>query len=144
MSRPKGIPMSKEQKNLLSKRMKGNDHAKGNPPNSTSFKKGQNSGKNNHSWKGGRKTGIRGYILILTPNHPFCDTQGYVREHRLVMEKHLGRHLLPKEIVHHINEIVADNRIENLELFSCMGEHMKFHNRILSKLRKRDSRGRFI
>lgn len=77
------------------------------------------------NWKGGRRIDKHGYVLIYSPDHPHASSSKTVREHRLAMEKHLGRHLLPSEVVHHKNGIKSDNRLENLELFSSHGEHIK-------------------
>ena len=84
-------------------------------------------GEKNHEWRGGTTCLVgRGYRHAYAPDHPFA-IKSHVMEHRLIMEAHLGRVLLPTEVVHHINGILTDNRIENLMLFSNQGEHVKHH-----------------
>lgn len=65
------------------------------------------------NWKGGRiKYGE--YIAVYDPSHPRAMKNGYVPEHRLVMEKILGRYLEPFEVVHHIDGDKRNNCAENL------------------------------
>src|SRR3990167_5614900 len=59
-----------------------------------------------------------GYKQIYSPFHPFCSKKGYVREHRLVMEKHIGRYLYDGEIVHHIDGDGMNNDLNNLQLMT--------------------------
>jgi hypothetical protein len=66
---------------------------------------------------GSRFTMAEGYVKIHIPGHPTANGDGYVLEHRLVMERVLGRHLVKGESVHHKNGQRADNRPENLELW---------------------------
>lgn len=84
------------------------------------------SGSNNPAWKGGIRM-AQGYVFLIRPNHPRANNKGYVQEHRLIMEEHLGRYLTEKERVHHINGIKNDNRIDNLQLLRGQGDHIKIH-----------------
>lgn len=92
-------------------------------------------GSANPNWKGGRgKGGQDGrYVIAYAPEHPRA-VQGHVLEHRLVMERHLGRYLQPGEIVHHRNEDPTDNRIENLEVMT-QAEHALHHIENLARHR---------
>lgn len=85
------------------------------------------TGARGSNWKGG-KSHSGGRILVLCPDHPYANYHGRVLEHRLVMEKHIGRTLLPSEIVHHINHDSSDNRIENLQLYASNSQHVTDHN----------------
>jgi len=87
-------------------------------------------GKNNPNWKGGRIKTREGYIWVYAPSHPSCNSRGYVKEHRLIIEKNLGRYLTGIEEIHHINENKGDNRMDNLRLFDNHGDHQKFHEEL--------------
>jgi len=91
-------------------------------------------GENGSNWHGGRRKTDKGYVLVWSPTHPLANGRGYVFEHRLVMEAHVGRTLLPTEVCHHINGIRDDNRIDNLMLFNANAEHVnKFHGKGAAK-----------
>lgn len=47
-------------------------------------------------------------------------------EHRIVMERHLGRELSYKEIIHHKDRNKRNNEITNLEITNKR-DHMKLH-----------------
>lgn len=65
-------------------------------------------------------------MRVRAPLHPHADKNGYVYRYRLVMEKKLGRYLLPTEIVHHKNEDVSDDSPDNLEV-KTQSLHIKDH-----------------
>lgn len=72
--------------------------------------------------------------------NPFCSISNKVfevndinsKKYRSIVEKHIGRKLVSNEVVHHINGIKTDNRIENLMIMSN-AEHHRLHMKIACK-----------
>ena len=114
------------------------------------------SGKNHYMYKEGRVTWTShsDYIQVKTLDHP-NNRQGYIAQHRWIMEKHLGRYLKPVirfksgknkgkikqhgELVHHIDMDKHNNDISNLSLCTSVSHHIKVHasyNDICAKLMK--------
>ena len=130
MSRPVGFHHTEETKQKLSELMRGEL----NSMYGVSLK-----AELNGKWRGGRYQ-KGGYILIHKPKHPFCDKDGYVFEHRLILEEMLDRYLLPSEISHHLNGIKDDNRPKNLAIYDNHSSHMQKH----TMRRQRNAKGQFV
>lgn len=78
-----------------------------------------------------QKENIGYFKQVLGKKGLSISTDGYyifnnIKVHRLLMEKYIGRKLLPTEIVHHINFNKLDNRLENLIIVN-RSEHNKLH-----------------
>ena len=123
--------------------MKGKKHSNKTIDEMCENRQGQHKG-NKFGWKHG-KIKCNGYWLIYKPNHPKANSMGsgYVRQNRLIMEEFLGRYLTNDEIVHHINGIKDDDRIENLVVMTNE-EHLSIHHKEFVKNRIRDKKGEFI
>ena len=81
-------------------------------------------GSMNPAWHGGHSY-MKGYKRTwVGKNHPHA-RNGYVLEHRLVMESMLGRYLEPDEVVHHKDGNIQNNDPSNLELFDKNGDHLR-------------------
>lgn len=78
-----------------------------------------------YDWKGGIKM-MKGYAYQRSPGHPNGTKHGnYVAVHRLVVEKKIGRYLLPTEVVDHIDGDITNNSPENLRVFESNAEHLR-------------------
>lgn len=77
-------------------------------------------GELNPNWRGGIQKTSDGYIMILLA------PKKRALEHRLVIERAIGKRLEKFEIVHHKNGIKTDNRLENLDLMTKR-DHDKYH-----------------
>ena len=90
------------------------------------------TGDKNLWWKGGTWITSWGYKMVLVPRddffRPMADRHGYIREHRLVMAKHLGRCLHSWESVHHKNGDKLNNALSNLDL-TTKNQHSSDHSR---------------
>ncbi len=82
-------------------------------------------------WKDGRRPSHDGYMRVYMPDHPSA-VQGYVAEHRLVVELDTGQPIPPGFSVHHLNGVRDDNRRENLIVLSG-GDHGRLHAWIRSQ-----------
>lgn len=88
----------------------------------------KSKGSLSSNWKGGKYIQDRtGYIIVLVKDSELYlvdekrsnHKHNRMYEHRYLMSKKLDRPLKRCEIVHHINGIKDDNRIENLELIDA-------------------------
>ena len=105
------------------------------------------SGDKNPNWRGGKSLTHSGYVRVFigydSPYYsmvkPVAKNRrgGYVLEHRLVMAKYLGRPLKSDEVLHHINGIKIDNRIENLRLYEGQNKHALTEREEITMLRTR-------
>lgn len=86
---------------------------------------GAQRGDKNHQYRFGRSVDLDGYVVTAAPQeHPHRRATGIMYEHRLVMEKKIGRYLLPTEVVDHIDGLTLHNHPDNLRLFENNGEHL--------------------
>ena len=119
--------MTKNKGQFTSEQMKGNQFAKGNLPNKTSFKKGESVGGKHPQWKGGIQKHERDGVHLYT---------GYqkkrIRQSRVVYEARHG--VIPKGwVIYHTDGNRFNDHIDNLEAIS-RGELMnRNHKKHLQK-----------
>lgn len=87
--------------------------------------RGARFGELHRDWVGGRSIDLDGYALVAAPTgHPTARTTGTMLEHRLVVERKLGRYLQPEEVVDHIDGLQLHNDPSNLRVFADNSAHL--------------------
>lgn len=93
----------------------------------------------NNNWRGGRVVASNGYVLVrVGTGHHLADVRGYAYEHRIEVERKLGRRLSAGEVVHHIDGNRGNNAHENLKVCASTLHHHAHHRKQPSKLRDPD------
>lgn len=90
-----------------------------------------------HLSVGAKYISNQGYVVLYRPWHPNAMESGGVYEHVVVMTEHLGRPLRDGEVIHHINCIKTDNRLENLQLMT-QSEHVTLHNKLRREQKRKE------
>lgn len=91
--------------------------------------KGELAGEHNGNWKGGKHIDTQGYVCIRINGK-------YIREHRIIAGKILGRKLRKGEVIHHKNGNKKDNSTENIEVFASHSVHMASQHSGIDRLRQ--------
>jgi hypothetical protein len=121
-----------EMKKTISKRYMGSGNPNfGKTSPMSGKKRPEFSGEKHPNWKRGywiSKDGYKYYESVYTKGKK-------ITEHRMIMEKYLGRKLLNTEIIHHINGDVIDNSIDNL-MICTRAKHINIHRKDLERGKK--------
>lgn len=92
---------------------------------------GSRPGAKNHQFVAGRRVTLQGYVQVTPPaGHSTAKPRPgrpstWIFEHRLVLERKLGRPLLPTERVDHIDGLTLHNSPDNLRLFPSNAQHLR-------------------
>jgi hypothetical protein len=123
------VKWTEEMRAKMSLKYKGDGNPNyGNPRGVKGYKKPSMSGEKHFNWKGGYSISPDGYKVFEN-----VYTGGKREtEHRLVVEKHIGRKLLSYEIVHHMDGNKINNDIRNLVIVT-RAEHINIHRNDIKK-----------